>query len=99
MLVPVQLTVLCLVLCLKKEMEVKSSASLQSLAPIAQNHHTRIASDRQANINSKQTRAIQVPLEESYLEKMCFEPASASGLELPEPIVLSVPELARPLKL
>ena len=38
-----------------------------------------------------------MPLEESYLEKMCFEPASASGLELPEPIVLSVPELARPL--
>ena len=33
-------TVLCLVLCLEKEMEVKPSASLQPLAPIAQNHHT-----------------------------------------------------------
>ena len=28
------------VLCLEKEMEVKPSASLQPLAPIAQNHHT-----------------------------------------------------------
>ena len=40
-----------------------------------------------------------MPLEESYLEKICFEPASASGLELPEPIVLSVSELVRALKL
>lgn len=39
--------------------------------------------EKQKQLHQRQTSRIQ----ETYLEKMCFDPAVASGFELPEPIM------------